>query len=215
MFRSLAIVLLFAPAIAIAQTSTPLAPTEPTPAAPRFANDCTHFYPAEAAKVGAQGVTVVSVHATSDGIVQGLRVAETSGNADLDKAALVCMTGAHVSPIKSGGVPIDADTQVQVVWQRSYFGSAPGMIGRGGCSSWLYPPVAVRQRHEGVTTMSFTIAENGTVKNVTVSKSSGYDELDQAAIACVSQWQYRPVTQNGKPVAVDSKAVAVNWRLSH
>ena len=72
--------------------------------------------------------------------------------------------------------------------------------------------IAVRLNHQGEVALSFTIAEGGAVKNVTVVKSSGYEELDQAAIACVTQFRYRPVIQNGKPIAVDGTTV-VKWLM--
>jgi TonB family protein len=212
MFMRWLVFMALAPSIAVAQVPAPSAPTQSMPAEPRFENDCTHLYPAAAAEIGAQGVTLVSVRIAANGSIQNAHVAQTSGNADLDKAALACVSDARTKPITSGGTPIEADTQIGVVWQRSYFTGAPAPAFRNLCSSGSYPPIAVRLNHQGEVALSFTIAEGGTVKNVTVVKSSGYDELDQAAIACVTQFRYRPVIQNGKPIAIDGTTV-VKWLM--
>lgn len=54
----------------------------------------------------------------------------------------------------------------------------------------------------GATTLRFHITPKGTVTDITIEKSSGYEALDNAAIACVSTWQYEPIVQNGEPVEV-------------
>jgi TonB family protein len=186
-------------------------PSAKSATAPRFENDCTQFYPPAAAESGVEGTTVVSLHITADGAVRNAQIAETSGNSDLDKAAVACLNGARMKPLKKGGAPIEADTEVRVTWQRSFFGDAPIARTQNTCRAF-YPPLAVRLEHEGTTVLSFTIAEDGTVKNIAVAESSGYDELDKATIECVSKFQYRPVKQNGRPVAIDSTTRFV-WRL--
>lgn len=56
-----------------------------------------------------------------------------------------------------------------------------------------YPPGAIRQRHEGVTVVGYRVDEGGTVgsANVWVVTSSGFTELDAAALAAVSQWRLK------------------------
>jgi protein TonB len=94
--------------------------------------------------------------------------------------------------------------------------SAPASVGRPHTcpnAKW-YPALAQRLSHEGSTVLSFTVQTDGTISNITVEKSSGHDELDQAAVSCAGGWSnYRPATQNGQPVAVPWKAT-VQWKLS-
>lgn len=146
-------------------------------------------------------------------MVKNPQIAGTSGNADLDKAAVACLTGARIKPVKKAGNPIEVDSQVRVVWQRSYFSGAPTALTQNVCRAF-YPPLAVRLHHEGITKLSFLIAENGMAKNVAIGESSGHEELDQASMACVSTFQYRPVTQNGRPIVIDWTAEIV-WRLTN
>ncbi|HEX3675256.1 MAG TPA: energy transducer TonB [Rhizomicrobium sp.] len=92
--------------------------------------------------------------------------------------------------------------------------SSPAAIGRPhSCGRAQYPALAVRLDHEGNVGLNFTINTNGSVSNVSVSSSSGHDELDQAAVACASSWTYKPAIQNGAPVAVPWKTT-VQWKLN-
>ena len=90
--------------------------------------------------------------------------------------------------------------------------TAPASIGRPHTCEQKYPPLAVRLNHQGVTTLGFTIDPDGGVSNVHVEKSSGYDELDRAAVECASSWQYKAAIQAGKPVAVTWSTI-VKWDL--
>jgi TonB family protein len=202
---------LFLPSAAMGQTPLPSTRGGAGPAAEQFENDCTRFYPPAAAKAGIQGATIVSVHITSDGLVQNPKVAETSGHADLDKAALTCLTGARLAPVKKGDQPLAVDAQVRVLWQRSYFTGVPSPRTQNVCRS-AYPLIAMRLGHEGTTVLSYQI-ENGVAKNIRVAETSGYDELDQAAIGCVSNFQYLPVTQDGQPFAIDWTTKIV-WHIT-
>jgi periplasmic protein TonB len=92
--------------------------------------------------------------------------------------------------------------------------SSPAAIGRPhACGRAQYPALAVRLNHEGNTSLSFTIGTDGGVSNVSVTNSSGHDELDQAAVTCASSWSYKPAIQNGQPVAVPWKTT-VQWKLN-
>ncbi|HEY1630099.1 MAG TPA: energy transducer TonB [Rhizomicrobium sp.] len=75
-----------------------------------------------------------------------------------------------------------------------------------------YPKAAIHAGAEGTTAIRFRIDEDGSVIDLTVLKSSGNRDLDDATLICASQWRYVPATLNGKPIAVDWQASA-NWSL--
>ena len=60
-----------------------------------------------------------------------------------------------------------------------------------------YPGLAVRAHLEGMVILEATVDENGHVENVKVLRSDA-PLLDGSAIAAVKQWQYAPLTLNGK-----------------
>lgn len=92
--------------------------------------------------------------------------------------------------------------------------TSPASIGRPhACGQRYYPALATRLGHEGTTVLGFTIGTDGSVRDVKVVQSSGFPELDDAAIPCAQGWQYKPAMQNGAPVEVPWQA-KVTWKLN-
>jgi periplasmic protein TonB len=70
-----------------------------------------------------------------------------------------------------------------------------------------YPHEAAAAQHQGTVTLQLVISAQGDVTQATVVQSSGFPELDAAAVAWVQQhWRYKPALQNG--MAVPSQAQA-------
>ena len=66
-----------------------------------------------------------------------------------------------------------------------------------------YTAEAIRARIQGLVGLGVVVKDDGTVGSVTVTRS--LDEkygLDEQAVIAVKQWQFRPGTKDGKPVAV-------------
>ena len=53
-------------------------------------------YPVSALRAHASGVTWVKLRVDADGFVEASRISESSGRADLDRAALACVAGWHL-----------------------------------------------------------------------------------------------------------------------
>ena len=65
-----------------------------------------------------------------------------------------------------------------------------------------YPLLAVRLSEEGSVRLHLTISAQGAVTDAVVVRSSGYDDLDQAARDwIIAHWRYRPATRGGAAVA--------------
>jgi TonB family protein len=62
------------------------------------------------------------------------------------------------------------------------------------------------------TEVRFTIATDGSVKNIVVVKSSGIPSVDERAAECAATWHYQPATQNGVPVEFNW-IVGIPWAL--
>lgn len=75
-----------------------------------------------------------------------------------------------------------------------------------------YPPVARRLGDQGQATVKFTVLADGRVQNPTIVKSSGFADLDQAALHAVLHWRYHPATRDGKPIAIRDEA-KMRWSL--
>ncbi|MEJ0028510.1 MAG: TonB family protein [Rhizomicrobium sp.] len=76
-----------------------------------------------------------------------------------------------------------------------------------------YPAVARLAAHQGTVTLQLVISAQGDVASASVIRSSGFPELDQAAVAWVqAHWKYKPAMQNGAPVPSQAQA-AVKFDL--
>lgn len=70
-----------------------------------------------------------------------------------------------------------------------------------------YPGVARKLGQQGTTKLRLTISPQGVVTSADIVQSSGFPDLDQAAVNWVmSRWRYNPAMQGG--VAVASTALA-------
>jgi TonB family protein len=65
----------------------------------------------------------------------------------------------------------------------------------------VYPRKAEQTRTEGWVELDFTVAESGEVKDIAVHAASPLTVFNDAAIGALSQWRYKPVTRESKPVA--------------
>lgn len=64
----------------------------------------------------------------------------------------------------------------------------------------VYPPRALRRGIEGVVTVEFTIAEDGTVKDPVVVNAEPEKVFDRAVLRAIRKWKFNVKTVNGKPV---------------
>lgn len=62
-----------------------------------------------------------------------------------------------------------------------------------------FPMQAVRQAHEGTVIVLALVDVNGLPIDLKVEKSSGYRELDRAALVAVHGWTFKPETVDGVP----------------
>jgi protein TonB len=75
-----------------------------------------------------------------------------------------------------------------------------------------YPKSSLRNEETGTSTISFLIGVDGSVKDSKITKSSGFRDLDKAAVSALSKCRFKPATQDGAPVETWSP-VAYVWNL--
>lgn len=69
-----------------------------------------------------------------------------------------------------------------------------------------YPASAIRQRHEGTVMLRITVDGSGTAQDIVLEKSSGYAELDQAALEAVRHWRFKTTpAAGGEPPPVQAR----------
>lgn len=75
-----------------------------------------------------------------------------------------------------------------------------------------YPQMAMRQRVEGTVQLRALVDENGAVADAHVVSGLTREDLNQAAVAYVKKWTFRPARKNGVPVKV-WLPVRIDFRL--
>jgi TonB family protein len=76
-----------------------------------------------------------------------------------------------------------------------------------------YPRIAVRNQQEGTVVVRLLVLTNGEVGDANLVRSSGYPQLDAAALVGAGNWRYLPALRNGKPVSAEVD-VAIRFRLT-
>ncbi|MDE2179151.1 MAG: energy transducer TonB [Xanthomonadaceae bacterium] len=75
-----------------------------------------------------------------------------------------------------------------------------------------YPPAAIRDLHQGTVQVLVLVRADGSAGRTLIRTSSGFPELDAAALDAVSAVRFNPATRDG--VAVDSWVlVPINFKL--
>jgi TonB family protein len=173
---------------------------------------CDSYLPAGFVFPPTAQTTLISYHVGPAGKLSDVSLYRSSGNSDLDKAALACVSGQHEESTEAAGKPIEATWIGGVFWGSGFhsFGLSSPSGQPNLCPN--YPRIAVRMNQEGTATVTFQIATDGSVKDVALAKSTGYPVLDKATLDCVAAYRYFPVMQNGQPITID-KTVSIAWRL--
>lgn len=73
--------------------------------------------------------------------------------------------------------------------------------GPRGCSKPAWPTGALEAKQGGTTTLALLIGADGKVEQSKITKSSGYDELDQAARVGIAKCTFDAGKKDGKPVS--------------
>lgn len=68
------------------------------------------------------------------------------------------------------------------------------------CQKPMYPKAALANKITGTVTLGYLVGTNGSVRDSTVKKSSGYSSLDEAARLAIAKCKFAPATSSGKPV---------------
>ncbi len=90
----------------------------------------------------------------------------------------------------------------------------PARLESGSLSEEDYPAAALQAGMQGKVTAAFTVAPDGSVRDVHVVISSGFEPLDSATCALIAQrFKFAPARdRNMNPVAQDRR-YAISWQL--
>ncbi|MGN6517183.1 MAG: energy transducer TonB [Rhizomicrobium sp.] len=172
-------------------------------------------YPPLSVALGEEGATDLSFVIKSNGTVSDVKVVRSSGSLRLDDASVEAAKQAIYSQPKLGNQPIACSHYLRINWK---------LEGQAGGGLWqseivvltppeaLYPPGALAEHREGVTSMAVTLAKNGSLMKVAVMRSSGSDDLDAAAVAFAKTRSFKPGEVDGHPTG-SVIGVTIPWTL--
>lgn len=75
-----------------------------------------------------------------------------------------------------------------------------------------YPKASLMNEEQGTTSMSFLVNADGSVADSKLEKSSGFKNLDKAAMKSLSACKFKPGTKDGAPAQTWTK-VDYAWKL--
>ena len=75
-----------------------------------------------------------------------------------------------------------------------------------------YPKASLMNEEQGTTSMSFLVAPDGAVVDAKLEKTSGFKNLDKAAIKSISACKFKPGSKDGAPAQTWTK-VDYAWKL--
>ncbi|HEX3652541.1 MAG TPA: energy transducer TonB [Rhizomicrobium sp.] len=76
----------------------------------------------------------------------------------------------------------------------------------------VYPQVSQRAGEEGTVVLAVYVNDSGQAEKVDIAKSSGYGDLDTAAVETAFNWHYVPAVRGGE-TASDWARVQVVYKL--
>lgn len=65
-----------------------------------------------------------------------------------------------------------------------------------------YPIESRRRKEQGTVVLSLLLGLDGSVAQISLAHSSGFERLDKAALEAVRKWRWSPTVRNGEPVQV-------------
>jgi protein TonB len=65
-----------------------------------------------------------------------------------------------------------------------------------------YPIESLRKKEQGTVLLHLTVGADGSVTDIVIARSSGFERLDNAALRAVRAWRWRPMMRAGQAVAV-------------
>jgi protein TonB len=92
-----------------------------------------------------------------------------------------------------------------------FAGEVPASFDAKSCKA-EYPKASLMNEEQGTVSMAFLVSAGGDVKDSKVEKSSGFKNLDKAAIKAISACKFKPGSKDGAPAETWTK-VDYAWKL--
>ena len=149
---------------------------------------------------------------TTQGAVADIKVEKSSGFQKLDNAAVLCVQGWLFKPAMREGIPVAIYQRARIGWTIPETGtpepSHPTNIGVVTVPVWAHGGFTCERWHAGsdrpphAAVLTFFVEPDGSTKDITITQSSGRDDVDKDAVECLGERHYNPATRDGTPIEV-------------
>ena len=153
----------------------------------------------------AESTLFLSLLVDEGGQVREAKIETSSGLPAFDQAVLHAARGARFRPGTVDCEPVEQWTTIMIPGEDSSTDSPPEYTSKNEMARFLEReyPVILRDRSIGGTTIVWLhVGERGRVQEVRVLRSSGYRELDRAALRVARAARLEPAMHDGEAVAV-------------
>ena len=93
----------------------------------------------------------------------------------------------------------------------AFAAEVPASLDSTNCKA-EYPKASLMNEEQGTVSMSFLVNADGSVADSKVEKSSGFKNLDKAAVKAISACKFKPGTKDGAAAQTWTK-VDYAWKL--
>ena len=109
---------------------------------------------------------------------------------------------AALAPATAAPATAAPATAAPAVGKPTMAQSAPKSVAHLDCSIVTpdYPALSKRRGETGTAYVRFVVGLTGTIESIELKKSSGYNRLDDAAVAAMHDSACKPYVENGEPV---------------
>jgi TonB family protein len=174
------------------------------------------FYPLESRMNVEEGTCLLRLQVDSEGYIRATQLLSPTGFSRLNAACLSSTNSGRLIPATVAGKPVASWFVFRVSWRLSgaTFAERPRIrddyqlkVGPD-----YYPPLSRKLHQEGDCIVHVSIKKDGPPSTVTLSKSAGYDPLDQGCLAAIKEAQFVAARQN-EDIIPSSTDIDIAWRL--
>ncbi|MFL6657531.1 MAG: energy transducer TonB [Massilia sp.] len=97
------------------------------------------------------------------------------------------------------------------VGSTAFAADVPAVFDAKNCKA-EYPKASLMNEEQGMVSMMFLVSGEGKVVESKLEKTSGFKNLDKAAMSAISACKFKPGSKDGKPDSTWTK-VEYNWTL--
>ncbi len=174
------------------------------------------YYPMDSRIHGEEGTCLLRLQVDSEGYIRATQLLSSTGFPRLNAACLSSSIDGRLIPATAHGKPVASWFVFRLNWRLNgaTFQDRPRIrddyqlkVGPD-----YYPQLSRQLHQEGDCIVHVTIDQDGPPSSVTMTKSAGYDPLDQACIAAIKEAQFVAARQYGQ-VSPASTDIGITWRL--